>query len=304
MLSIIINVMKQRIAVRIILKQENRTLLLKRSNGRESIVDKYELPGGRLAFLEQPEDAVYRYIKVDVGLKIKTAKLIDAISYIDKDYEDIQYILLLYRVEVELDANKKIKLSENYSDYLWINETESVDSNMMTDSTYLILNIYNQVKDKINFADSSVGPDETDVKDDTYAIIYSDGGSRGNPGPSAIGYVIMNQYKEIIKTGGEYIGITNNNVAEYKGAALALKEALKMGIKKIDFKMDSSLVVNQLNGVYKVKNRELWQIHDEVTALMKRFEKINFTHIKREHNQLADAEVNHQLDCHERQNCM
>ena len=73
MLSIIINVMKQRIAVRIILKQENRTLLLKRSNGRESIVDKYELPGGRLAFLEQPEDAVYRYIKVDVGLKIKTA---------------------------------------------------------------------------------------------------------------------------------------------------------------------------------------------------------------------------------------
>lgn len=77
-----------------------------------------------------------------------------------------------------------------------------------------------------------------------------------------------------------------------------------MGIKKIDFKMDSSLVVNQLNGVYKVKNRELWQIHDEVTALMKRFDKINFTHIKREHNQLADAEVNHQLDCHERQNCM
>ena len=128
MLSIIINVMKQRIAVRIILKQENRTLLLKRSNGRESIVGKYELPGGRLGLLEQPEDAVYRYIKVDVGLKIKTAKLIDAISYIDKDYEDIQYILLLYRVEVELDVNKKIKLSENYSDYLWINKTESVDS--------------------------------------------------------------------------------------------------------------------------------------------------------------------------------
>lgn len=127
-------------------------------------------------------------------------------------------------------------------------------------------------------------------------LVYTDGGSRGNPGPSASGYVIMDSEGEILEEGGEYLGVTTNNQAEYQAVKLALERAEKFSPKHIVFKIDSLLVVNQINGKYKVKNRDLWPIHDAIKALMKKYESVEFIHVRREYNKLADAKVNEVLD--------
>jgi len=128
--------------------------------------------------------------------------------------------------------------------------------------------------------------------------IYTDGGSRGNPGPSASGYVIMNSENEIIEEGGEYLGITTNNQAEYQAVKLALQSAKKYNPAQVHFYIDSLLVVNQMKGIYKIKNRDLWPIHSDIKTLATTFSEVTFTHIRREQNKLADAKVNEVLDSH------
>lgn len=128
-------------------------------------------------------------------------------------------------------------------------------------------------------------------------IIYTDGGSRGNPGPSATGYVIMDSEETILEAGGEYLGITTNNQAEYQAVKTALEKAEKYQATDIEFRIDSLLVVNQMKGVYKIKNRDLWPIHESIKDLItKSNAKINFKHVRREFNKLADQEVNIVLD--------
>jgi ribonuclease HI len=128
--------------------------------------------------------------------------------------------------------------------------------------------------------------------------VYTDGGSRGNPGPSASGYVIMNEENEIIEEGGEYLGITTNNQAEYQAVKQALQASVKFDPHEIHFFVDSLLVVNQLKGIYKIKNRDLWPIHSDIKDIAENFDKVTYTHVRREHNKLADAKVNEVLDSH------
>jgi ribonuclease HI len=128
-------------------------------------------------------------------------------------------------------------------------------------------------------------------------IIYTDGGSRGNPGPSATGYVIMDRNLEIIESGGAYIGITTNNQAEYQAVKIALTEAEKYKPDNIEFRIDSLLVVNQMKGLYKIKNRDLWPINDSIKRLIEESSaKISFVHVGRDLNVLADQKVNEVLD--------
>ena len=122
-----------------------------------------------------------------------------------------------------------------------------------------------------------------------------------HPGPSAAGYVILNNRQEVVEEGGEYLGITTNNIAEYQGVLLGLEKALELGYKKVDFKVDSMLVVNQMKGFYKIKNRELWPVHERIRMLMEQFERVTFTHVNRQFNQLADGMVNKTLDTHARE---
>jgi ribonuclease HI/pterin-4a-carbinolamine dehydratase len=126
--------------------------------------------------------------------------------------------------------------------------------------------------------------------------IYADGGSRGNPGPSAGGYVLMDMDGAVLVDRGIYLGITTNNQAEYQALKFALEEARKMHIRKVDVYMDSLLVINQMKGIFKVKNRDLWPIHDAIKQLVKSFEHVSFTQVPRELNKLADAAVNRALD--------
>lgn len=129
-----------------------------------------------------------------------------------------------------------------------------------------------------------------------YVKLYADGGSRGNPGPSASGYALLDAGDNIVEKSGQYLGITTNNQAEYQALKLGLEEARKFGAREIDVYMDSLLVVNQMKGVFKVRNRDLWPIHDAIKELVSQFSKITFTHIPRELNKLADGEVNETLD--------
>jgi ribonuclease HI len=132
--------------------------------------------------------------------------------------------------------------------------------------------------------------DVTEVK------LFGDGGSRGNPGPSASGFVIMDMHDQILHEQGVYLGITTNNQAEYQALRLGLEQAKKMGVREVHAHMDSLLVINQMKGIFKVKNRDLWPIHEAIKLLVKDFAKVSFTHVPRELNKLADAEVNKCLD--------
>ena len=134
------------------------------------------------------------------------------------------------------------------------------------------------------------------IKSIAEAKLFADGGSRGNPGPSASGYVILDMNDTVIKKSGEYLGITTNNQAEYQALKLGLEEALKLNIRELDVYMDSLLVVNQMKGIFKVKNRDLWPIHEAIKELAKGLKKITYTHVPRALNKLADAEVNETLD--------
>jgi ribonuclease HI len=126
--------------------------------------------------------------------------------------------------------------------------------------------------------------------------MYADGGSRGNPGPSASGYVLLDMNDSIIFKSGVYLGITTNNQAEYQALKFGLEEAQKLGAREVDVYMDSLLVINQMKGIFKVRNRDLWPIHEAIKEQAKQFKKITYTHVPRELNKLADAEVNTTLD--------
>lgn len=128
------------------------------------------------------------------------------------------------------------------------------------------------------------------------AKLYADGGSRGNPGPSSSGYAVLNMDDQVIVKKGVYLGITTNNQAEYQALRLGLKEALSMGVRTVHVYMDSLLVVNQMLGIFKVRNRDLWPIHESIKQILPSFKHVTFTHVPRELNKIADSAVNEALD--------
>jgi ribonuclease HI/pterin-4a-carbinolamine dehydratase len=139
-------------------------------------------------------------------------------------------------------------------------------------------------------------PEPPKVSRPTHVKLYADGGSRGNPGPSATGYVVLDEQDHILHQSGAYLGITTNNQAEYRALKDGLEQALSMGARHVDVYLDSLLVINQMKGIFKVKNRELWPVHDAIKELAAKFQKVTYTHVPREYNKLADAEVNKVLD--------
>lgn len=146
-------------------------------------------------------------------------------------------------------------------------------------------------------ANSSAASDDKKATKITEVNLYADGGSRGNPGPSASGFVILDLEGKVVHEEGVYLGITTNNQAEYQALKLGLERTLeKFESREVHVYMDSLLVVNQMKHIFKVKNRDLWPIHDAIQQLLPRFKKVTFDHVPRELNKLADAEVNKALD--------
>lgn len=127
------------------------------------------------------------------------------------------------------------------------------------------------------------------------AKLFTDGGARGNPGPSAIGGTLLIDNKEIDNL-SEYIGESTNNQAEYKALLAGLELALKNEIEELACFLDSELVVKQINREYKVKDKELAKLFVKVWNTAQKFKKITFSHVRRELNKRADALVNQALD--------
>jgi len=288
--------MKQKVSTRAIIKQDGKVLLLRRKGGRPSIRGMFELPGGRVHMNQQPEDAVRHALRIHAGVSAETVQLSDVLSFVDPDDRELQYVFMVYEVALK-PTDKTVALSDEYDKYVW-KKLSDVQRNELTQSTLQILGLQ-----EVPYATST--PQEVDTVSDvkkstmTSAVIYSDGGSRGNPGPSASGFVIMNENGEVITEGGAYLGITTNNVAEYQAVYLGLERAQELGVRVVDFRMDSQLVANQMNGIYKIKHPDLAIINNRIRELANQFEHVTFSHVRREYNKLADGVVNKILDQHE-----
>lgn len=130
-------------------------------------------------------------------------------------------------------------------------------------------------------------------------LLYCDGGSRGNPGPSAIGAVVFDATTdppELIASVSECIGITTNNVAEYSALIGGLEAVAHLHARVMHVRADSLLMIKQLRGEYRVKNENLRPLHAEARALLAAYDVVDLQHVPRAENAQADALVNEALD--------
>ena len=128
------------------------------------------------------------------------------------------------------------------------------------------------------------------------ARLYTDGGARGNPGPAAYGYVIEAEDGTVLAAEGVPIGVATNNVAEYRGLVAGLAKAAELGIDEVEVRSDSELIVKQMRGEYRVKNEALRLLSLEAASLARQLAGVEYRHVRREHNELADSLVNRALD--------
>lgn len=127
-------------------------------------------------------------------------------------------------------------------------------------------------------------------------VVYTDGGARGNPGPAACAAVLV-KGGTVIAEAKKYLGEATNNFAEYQGLILGLTEARKIGhAKRMEVRMDSELIVRQMRGEYRVKEKTLKSLHEKVRELLAGFPAVHFVHVRREENSEADRLVNEALD--------
>jgi ribonuclease HI len=128
------------------------------------------------------------------------------------------------------------------------------------------------------------------------ARLFTDGGSRGNPGPAAYGYVIETDDGTVLAAHGEAIGVATNNVAEYRALVEGLTKATELQVDELEVVSDSELLVHQMRGDYKVKNEALRDLWLDANDLERKLGKVTYTAVRREHNELADRLVNEALD--------
>jgi probable phosphoglycerate mutase len=125
---------------------------------------------------------------------------------------------------------------------------------------------------------------------------FIDGGARGNPGPAGYGVHVVDESGAVVAEFYEGIGIATNNVAEYRGLLAALEWALARGHTRVHVKSDSLLLVQQMNGVYRIKNEGLLPLYREARHLMAKIGRVTLEHVRREQNRDADRLSNLGMD--------
>ncbi len=131
---------------------------------------------------------------------------------------------------------------------------------------------------------------------ETVLNLYTDGASRGNPGHAGAGAVLIDEKGAVVATGKKYLGLCTNNVAEYRALILGLEEALRMHCRRLRIFLDSELLVNQINGSYRVKNENLKGLMQDVRKLLSFLDGYTVQHIGRSGNHLADGLANEALE--------
>lgn len=131
---------------------------------------------------------------------------------------------------------------------------------------------------------------------DEDAVLHFDGGSRGNPGPAAYGFVLDRAGGGQLAEGGEAIGVATNNVAEYRGLIEGMRRAGELGVRRLTVHGDSKLVIEQMKGAWRVRAEGLRALHDEARGIARGFDSVRFEHVRRGGNAEADRLVNVALD--------
>ena len=133
------------------------------------------------------------------------------------------------------------------------------------------------------------------------ARLFTDGGARGNPGPAAYGFVLESEDGTVLAAEGEAIGTATNNIAEYSGLVAGLRRALDLHVPEVEVVSDSELLVKQMRGEYRVKNESLRELSLEAARLARQVGTVEYRHVRRHENELADSLVNEALDAAARQ---
>lgn len=141
--------------------------------------------------------------------------------------------------------------------------------------------------------------------------IYTDGASKGNPGPAGIGVVVVSSDGQVLREIAEYIGEQTNNVAEYIALIRGLKCGQELGATSLNVYVDSELLERQINGAYRVKSPNLQPLYNQVAELIRSFAKVQVSHVRREQNERADKLANEAIKnkntnhetCSSRVNC-
>lgn len=127
-------------------------------------------------------------------------------------------------------------------------------------------------------------------------VLYCDGASRGNPGKASYGFVLLDGAGRVVAERGEEVGVNTNNVAEYRGLVAGLEAALAAGVRELEVRLDSLLLVRQVSGEYRVKAPGLKPLHRRAVSLLAQIGTARVKHIPREQNSRADALANAALD--------
>ena len=128
------------------------------------------------------------------------------------------------------------------------------------------------------------------------AVLYADGAARGNPGPAGAGAALLDEQGRVVGEAMRFLAHATNNVAEYTALIIGLEEAQRHDVQDLDIRMDSKLVVEQMNGKWKIKHPNLKPLAQQASALLESFPTRQIRHVPREQNSIADALANRAID--------
>ena len=277
--------MKQRIRVVGLIKNEDGVLVFKCNRGRSEGPVFWELPTGKIKFGEQPEEAMARSLAEYTSLTANSIKLKDVITFLAPEgSSQLSNLYIIY--ELGIAGSVKPEPHDRYTAYKFIKDFTN-HSIRLNETTISVLEI----------EEGKISPGRTSPRDTANSVtINVDGASRGNPGPSGIGYCIHDENGHVVERQGEFIGFATSRVAEYYAMKKGIERAIELGFRTVRFFSDSLMVVNQLNGVFSIKNQDIQPIYNDIVKKLDFFEAISFTHVPRSQNTIADSEANGAID--------
>lgn len=277
--------MKQRIRVVGIIKNQEGVLIFKRNRSRNETPVFWELPTGKIKFGEQPEEAMVRSLAEYTGLNASSINLKDVITFLALE-GSVQLSNLYIIYELSLKGDIKPSLSSRYTAYKFVKDFSSANVQLNEASASVI-----------EIEEEKTSPSYISSRDTANSVIINvDGASRGNPGPSGIGYCIHDSDGRIIEKGGEFIGFASSRLAEYYAMRKGIERAIELGYKTVRFVSDSLMVVNQLSGIFSVKNQDILPVYQDIQQKLSNFEAVSFAHVHRTQNAAADFEANAAID--------
>lgn len=276
--------MKQRIRVVGLIQDGAGVLIMKKNVGRNDSSPTWELPTGKLKFGEQPEEAMDRTLEEYLGVEeTEKIELLDVVTFLaPQGSSQLSNLYIIYKVS--LSEGVKIRPAERYTAYKYI-KPEEIGNYRLDEASASVLAMEGQVPARTSFKEVA-----------NSATVYVDGCSRGNPGPAGVGYYIVGENGAVLDQGGEFIGFATSRVAEYYALKVGCERAIRLGLKSVRFVSDNLMLVNQMNGIYKVKNQDLRPIYEDVQGMLGKFGAYAFMHVAREQNTIADRKANEAVD--------